>query len=330
MVLSVNQSSQSALGKTAPGLQGASISLNRQAYDTWYHQIETQFFTAEMPQETRDADTCKKSDCVTIVPFLREDGTEKGLVAQQSIGQLKAPVAFRFLFLEARLLETKLFDEDHFPRELIPNYPGEEHRELISWIGSMVQRAMSSENPAAERKARMLGLARRVFLSQSAGERCAVGEMTLGQQRVAMVRRMILDRPEKSWTLSELAQAVGGISNARLANLFREMTGTTIINYLRGVRVYKSLDLIRRRQGTLSDVAVQVGFYDQSAFNNGFRKVMGISPGEFSNAKTCWCASVLFDRGSLVVKTTNWRGLETKPFDKPACDVGLGSQARHR
>ena len=78
-------------------------------------------------------------------------------------------------------------------------------------------------------------------------------------------------------TLGELA-AVGEVSPNYVTILFKEVTGTTPIQYVHQIRVNTALNLFENTQMTVREVAEYLGYCDQSYFNRVFKKWMGMAP----------------------------------------------------
>jgi AraC-like DNA-binding protein len=76
-----------------------------------------------------------------------------------------------------------------------------------------------------------------------------------------------------------------GLSKSRLTAAFRDQIGITPKLYARIVRFRGALAMVERGQGTLTDVALSAGYYDQPHFNAEFRELTGWSPSEFLVAR---------------------------------------------
>ena len=81
-------------------------------------------------------------------------------------------------------------------------------------------------------------------------------------------------------TLEETAKIVY-LSAPYLSRIFKEETGSTFNDYVTTVRIEKAKQLIRQGDLRLSDIALMVGYEDQSYFTKVFRRVVGCSPSEF-------------------------------------------------
>ena len=81
----------------------------------------------------------------------------------------------------------------------------------------------------------------------------------------------------------DLAQMAGvaGLSVFHFAREFRQATGVTPHYYLTRRRVERAQELVAHSGLHLSDIAVAVGFFDQSHMARHFRQILGTTPREF-------------------------------------------------
>lgn len=82
--------------------------------------------------------------------------------------------------------------------------------------------------------------------------------------------------PARQWLLDDLA-AEAGMSRARFAARFRDVTGHTPADYLAAWRVLVAQDMLRGGQA-LKTVAVDVGYGSVSAFSRVFTRHVGCTP----------------------------------------------------
>ncbi|MES2438256.1 MAG: AraC family transcriptional regulator [Verrucomicrobiota bacterium] len=71
---------------------------------------------------------------------------------------------------------------------------------------------------------------------------------------------------------------LAGFSERQLQRIFREVFGQTIQQYLIEIRLHAAIDRLTHSGLTISEIALQVGFNDQSAFSNRFKRFTGQSP----------------------------------------------------
>jgi AraC-like DNA-binding protein len=74
-----------------------------------------------------------------------------------------------------------------------------------------------------------------------------------------------------------------GFGMRRFHQLFNEAFGETPHRYLHRLRLDTSLALLADPRTPLTDIALDVGFSDQSAFTHAFSKRFGVSPGQWRN-----------------------------------------------
>lgn len=67
-------------------------------------------------------------------------------------------------------------------------------------------------------------------------------------------------------------------NSSTLRKLFREQLGMTFSDYINRLRVERAMDLLRDPHKSLAEIAVDVGFYDQSHFGKVFRQISGYTP----------------------------------------------------
>jgi AraC family transcriptional regulator len=71
------------------------------------------------------------------------------------------------------------------------------------------------------------------------------------------------------------------VSPSHLTRTFREAFGCSLGRYLRGCRLDHAARLLTETRLSLSEIALNTGFYDQSHFTNSFRARFGEPPGRY-------------------------------------------------
>jgi AraC family transcriptional regulator len=120
---------------------------------------------------------------------------------------------------------------------------------------------------------------------------CSVGrdkprrEHKLAASDLRRAQELIESRLETKPSLEELAAPLG-LSVASFCRRFRASTGLPPYQYLLHARIERAKQLLRRRpQQALSELALSLGFYDQSQFSNTFRRIVGVSPRDYMRLK---------------------------------------------
>jgi len=85
---------------------------------------------------------------------------------------------------------------------------------------------------------------------------------------------------DKSVTLAEMAR-ISHLSVSRLAHVFKEQMGITIIDYLTGVRIERAKQLLLATEQNCTEICFQVGYNNQSYFTRTFKELAGMTPMQF-------------------------------------------------
>jgi len=73
------------------------------------------------------------------------------------------------------------------------------------------------------------------------------------------------------------------ISPFHLLKVFQRFTGITLHQYILVRRIEKAKEMLRNKK-SIGDVAFLLGFTDQSHFTRSFKKMIGMTPGEYQQA----------------------------------------------
>jgi AraC-like DNA-binding protein len=86
--------------------------------------------------------------------------------------------------------------------------------------------------------------------------------------------------PAKSWTVDTLARDVG-LSRSVMAERFKYFLNETPIAYLTRWRLQLGARLLQNSNRSVSDVAAEVGYESEPAFNRAFRREFDMPPAKF-------------------------------------------------
>lgn len=89
-----------------------------------------------------------------------------------------------------------------------------------------------------------------------------------------------LDRP---WTVMELA-SIAGMSRSAFAFRFKELLGEAPLEHLTRCRMQAAERLLRENGHKLFEIAQAVGYDSDGAFHRAFKRVVGVTPGEYKAA----------------------------------------------
>jgi AraC-like DNA-binding protein len=93
------------------------------------------------------------------------------------------------------------------------------------------------------------------------------------------IKAFIEERYNEQFSLASLADHIG-LSPYHLVRSFKQTVGITPFQFLRNFRIEKAkYELLNSK--SITEVALEVGFYDQSHFHKHFKLITGVTPREF-------------------------------------------------
>ncbi|HEV7298403.1 MAG TPA: AraC family transcriptional regulator [Tepidisphaeraceae bacterium] len=103
----------------------------------------------------------------------------------------------------------------------------------------------------------------------------------LARPALRAVQEYIDAHLDQNFALADLA-AVAQLSEFHFARLFKQTTGLPPHQFVIHQRVERAKRLIAARQLSLAQVAVEVGFSDQTQLTRHFKRVVGVTPSRFA------------------------------------------------
>lgn len=146
-------------------------------------------------------------------------------------------------------------------------YPGGDEGWCLTW-----------KEPLFDRKRAVIGL---VGLSRDLRPANAAPDET---KALATVLRHAQDYPETPVRIGDLAARVG-LSVFQFDQRIRAMFGLSAGQYLTRLRIDRASERLRRTEEPIAEIALDCGYADQTAFTRQFRKVVGLSPGQYRRLK---------------------------------------------
>ncbi|MBF6637634.1 AraC family transcriptional regulator [Rouxiella silvae] len=110
-----------------------------------------------------------------------------------------------------------------------------------------------------------------------AGNPSAGWLFALADKQLSAALTCIHDEPGFDWTLDKLASRIG-MSRSSFALRFKEMAGTSPIEYLTRWRMLLACDRLENSNDSLTVIATRLGYESESAFGKAFKRVIGCSP----------------------------------------------------
>lgn len=91
------------------------------------------------------------------------------------------------------------------------------------------------------------------------------------------------DHYTEPFSVKDLAD-LEGMSRSRFGRTFRALRGVSLRDYVRMLRLERAQELLLSGR-SMTEIALEVGFYDLPHFDKAFRKRFGIAPTEFQRRK---------------------------------------------
>jgi AraC-like DNA-binding protein len=102
----------------------------------------------------------------------------------------------------------------------------------------------------------------------------------LADARLAVAIRQMHESPTRPWTVAQLAKAAA-LSRSTFFERFSRAVGVAPMEYLLTWRMAMAKKMLRRKEGTIAEVAQRVGYSSASTFNVAFTRYVGLPPGRY-------------------------------------------------
>jgi AraC-like DNA-binding protein len=94
------------------------------------------------------------------------------------------------------------------------------------------------------------------------------------------LEQMLRQNLSHQWTVEEMA-AVVGMGTTLFNEKVKSYSGFSPINYLINIRISEAIRLLKKKDISLTDIALDTGFYSSQHFSTTFKKLTGYTPSEF-------------------------------------------------
>ena len=84
----------------------------------------------------------------------------------------------------------------------------------------------------------------------------------------------------QQWTVEEMA-AIAGMGTTLFNEKVKNYSGFTPLNYLINIRISEAIKLLKKKDVSITDIALDSGFYSSQHFSTTFKKLTGYTPSEF-------------------------------------------------
>jgi AraC-like DNA-binding protein len=99
-------------------------------------------------------------------------------------------------------------------------------------------------------------------------------------QAFEQLEKMLRESLDHPWTVEEMA-AVVGLGSTAFTEKVKGYSGFSPLNYLINIRIAEAIRQLRQTDKSLTDIALDTGFYSSQHFSTTFKKLTGYTPGQY-------------------------------------------------
>jgi len=122
----------------------------------------------------------------------------------------------------------------------------------------------------------------RAYLEQAAPDSGFLS--ALNDPRISKALKLMQDSPQNNWTLESLASE-SSMSRSVFFNQFKKLVHETPLTYLTNWRIRQAQKLLTRDNRNISEIAANVGYQSEAAFNRIFKAKTGQTPAVYRRSK---------------------------------------------
>ncbi|HLO41812.1 MAG TPA: AraC family transcriptional regulator [Phycisphaerales bacterium] len=119
----------------------------------------------------------------------------------------------------------------------------------------------------------------RMWIASRTSE-CHAAASAMLDPNLGPVLGLMHERPEKNWSLQELADEAG-LSRTLFCQKFVQVVGTTPLEYLREERMRVAAQMLTNGKPEIRTLAQRTGYSSEGAFCTAFKRWSGCTPGEY-------------------------------------------------
>lgn len=93
------------------------------------------------------------------------------------------------------------------------------------------------------------------------------------------LEQMLRQDLSHQWTVEEMA-AIAGIGTTLFNEKVKKYSGFSPINYLINIRISEAIKLLKNQEVSITDIALDLGFYSSQHFSTTFKKLTGYTPSD--------------------------------------------------
>jgi AraC-like DNA-binding protein len=122
----------------------------------------------------------------------------------------------------------------------------------------------------------------RAYLEQAAPDSGFLS--ALNEPRISKALKLMQDAPQNDWKLETLASEIG-MSRSVFFNQFKKLVHETPLSYLTNWRIRQAQKLLTTGNSNISQIAANVGYQSEAAFNRVFKSKTGQTPAAYRRSR---------------------------------------------
>jgi len=168
----------------------------------------------------------------------------------------------------------------------IRQYITENHL-LLKQVTQLMLKELNNERPGSSVMLKCLSEIMfiniiRAYLEQAAPQ---LGFLSaLNDPRISKALKLMQGSPQNNWTLESLASEIG-MSRSVFFNQFKKLVHETPLSYLTNWRIRHAQKLLTTDNSNISQIAANVGYQSEAAFNRIFKTKTGQTPAVYRRSK---------------------------------------------
>lgn len=217
----------------------------------------------------------EKSFRISATEFTKARQT--GVPVFSGNGQQTTIIGGHFLFDDKQQLHPFLKD---LPQIINVTKFETAYQLMLDHTAQMMHSELNKEQPGASVILRAMAQILFIFIIRSYIEQSQTENnflSALTDIRISKVLKVIHQSPENDWTMESLA-AEAGMSRSVFFNRFKRLVGETPSGYLTNWRIRKAKELLLTGNKNIDEVAANVGYQSEAAFNRIFKSKTGKTP----------------------------------------------------
>ena len=162
-----------------------------------------------------------------------------------------------------------------------------ENQLLLKQVTQLMLEELNNERPGSSVMLKNLSEIMFINIIRAYLEQDAPGSgflSALNDPRISKALKLMQDSPQNNWTLESLASEVG-MSRSVFFNQFKKLVHETPLSYLTNWRIRQAQKLLVTDNSNISQIAANVGYQSEAAFNRIFKTKTGQTPAVYRRSK---------------------------------------------